>query len=76
MYRNTYPPEFIAALLDTAERAKIRDMRVPRLVARLAELNDEAPSPAGFHEMGELVPELCWLISEADGWFYGPGAQY
>ena len=73
---NTYPPEFIVALLDTAERAKITDMRAPKVVMRLAQLNDEAPSAAGAQEMRELVPHLCWLISEANGWFYGPGAQY
>jgi len=76
MNRNTYPPEFIAALLDTAERAKIKDARAPKLVARLAQLKVELPSPAGSREMGELVPHLCWLISEAGGWFYGPGAEY
>ena len=76
MKRNTYPPEFIAALLDTAERAKIRDLRAPRMMVRLAKLINEAASPAASREMQELVPQLCWLISEANGWFYGSGTQY
>jgi hypothetical protein len=76
MKRNTYPPEFIAALLDTAERAKIEDRDAPKVMRRLAELIRETPSPTGMQEMMTLVPKLCWLISEAGGWFYGSGAQY
>lgn len=76
MKRNPYPPEFIAALLDTAEQAKIRSPRAVEMITRLGQLNIAALSPAGARELRALVPKICWLISESDGWFYGPGAEY
>jgi len=76
MKRNTYPPEFIAALLDTAERANIKDADAPRVLERMAEFSLEPPSPQGNLEMMELVAKLCWIINEAGGWFYGAGGQY
>jgi hypothetical protein len=74
--RKIYPPEFIVALLETAERANIEDDGAARVMARMLEINAKAPQPAEAGEMQGLVSELCWLISEADGWFYGPGTHY
>jgi hypothetical protein len=74
--RKIYPPEFIVALLETAERANIEDDGAARVMARILEINAKAPQLAEASEMQGLVSKLCWLISEADGWFYGPGTQY
>ena len=76
MIEKIYPPEFIVALLETAERANIEDTGASGVMARLVEINGQTAQPAQISEMQELVPQLCWLISEADGWFYGPGTQY
>ena len=76
MNRNPYPPEFIEALLETAERAKTRDVRTPYLIQRLRNVQHEAPSPEIAKEMKALIPQLCWIIQEAGGWFYGPGGSY
>lgn len=76
MKRQPYPPEFIAALLETAERAKSQDVRAPYLLSRLRNLNEATPTPDTAKEMKALVPQLCWLVQEAGGWFYGPGAEY
>ncbi len=74
--RKPYPPEFIEALLETAERAKSKDVRAPYIVQRLRNMLSRSPSPEIAKEMKALVPQLCWIIKEAGGWFYGPGAEY
>jgi hypothetical protein len=74
--RHSYPPEFISALLETAERAKSNDPRWHYLTARLAALIDQGPSVENAIEMKAIVPQLCWLIQDSGGWFYGPGAAY
>ena len=76
MNRNPYPPEFIEALLETAERAKSRDVRMPHILLRLRRLNEAAPSPENAHEMKALVPQVCWIVQEAGGWFFGPDSSY
>ena len=74
--RNPYPPEFLEALLDTAEQAKSSDVRTPYIIQRLRKVQSAPPSPEIAKEMKALVPQLCWIIKEAGGWFYGPGAVY
>ncbi|MDA1330799.1 MAG: hypothetical protein O3B43_07030 [Chloroflexi bacterium] len=74
--RHPYPPEFIAALLETAERATSKDPRLPYLTARLSNLISQAPSLENTVEMKAIVPQLCWLIREGGGWFYGPESSY
>ena len=76
MKRHPYPPEFIAALLETAERADSKDVRAAYMLSRLRSLSEEEPGPEATKEMKALVPQLCWLIAEAGGWFYGPDSDY
>ena len=76
MNRHPYPTEFIKALLETAERAKSNDLRWHYLTARLAALTEQGPSIESAIEMKAIVPQLCWLIQDCGGWFFGPGAAY
>lgn len=76
MNRHLYPPEFIAAILDTAERAKSSNPRAPQIAKRLAALSAAPPSARSAGQMQALLSELCWIIQEASGWFYGPGGSY
>jgi hypothetical protein len=74
--RNPYPPDFIEALLETAERAQSRDVRMLHILVRLRRLNEAKPNPENAQEMKALVPQICWIVHDADGWFHGPGAEY
>ncbi len=76
MNRNPYPPEFIEALLETAERANSRDVRMPYLLQRLRNMQAKPPSPESSQEMKAIVPQLCWIIRDAGGWFYGPDSSF
>ncbi len=74
--RHPYPPEFIEALIETAERANTKDVRTPYILQRLRTMQSAHPGPEISKELKVLIPQLCWIISNAGGWFYGPGGQY
>jgi hypothetical protein len=74
--RHPYPTEFIEGLIETAERANTKDVRTPYILQRLRKMQSALPGPEISKELKALIPQLCWIISKASGWFYGPGGQY
>lgn len=71
-----YPPEFIEALVDTANRAGLTTYSAKTTRDKIVQVCQFPPSAVYNHMLKELVPRLTWHIIDADGWFYGPDQAY
>jgi hypothetical protein len=49
---------------------------MPHILQRLRRLNEAVPNPENAQEMKALVPQICWIVRDAGGWFYGPSSDY